>query len=285
MEAQLFTEIIGAEKAIEELWKHRTKIAEMMSDVYQLVKNGQLSVFAFGLGGTGKTTLGRVLSGKLNLGEIPSSYNVSLSTEIYNLGGRAFAAVYVPPGQTREELGKRARWDELQQKMISSKRYIVINVVCYGYHSLAQIGGYKEHSLYTRDLTKQNFMKLYLAKRREQEIEILREELLPQLKIAKGDLRLITLVTKQDLWWDDRRLVREHYQEGEYSDLIAELSGHRGVHFNHAYVSCALNVLNFATSDGEILRKTVAGYDSTHWIANYNLVIESLRAIIMEKNA
>jgi len=95
----LFIEVGTAEKAVEEVWKRRKAIARFMRDEYEKIVRGELRIFAFGLGGSGKTTLGKVLSGKLNLGEVPSSYRLSLATETYPVSGRTFATLYVPPGQ------------------------------------------------------------------------------------------------------------------------------------------------------------------------------------------
>jgi len=155
---------------------------------------------------------------------------------------------------------------------------LIINVVCYGYHSLARVD-FTHHELYRRGITNEVFMKAFLEKMRLDEVNAFRA-LLPHFETAPGKLRLITLVTKQDLWWDNRNTVQEHYLNGEYGKLVSDLAAYRGTHFDHSYVSCALNVLNFATSDGHILAKTTAGYDSTHWIGNYNSVIEAIRALL-----
>jgi hypothetical protein len=270
----MFEEIAVAEKVIEGIWEHRQKIAGIMYDFYQRVANGKLALYSFGAGGSGKTTLGHVLSGKLNLGEVPSSYKVSLTTETYKVSGRAFATLYVPPGQKDQAF----HIDKLKNELAKAEQYLVILVVCYGYHSLSQIE-YKHHKLYKSSHTEAEFLDLYLKARQREEVKML-EDLIPYLKTAPGTLRLITLVTKQDLWWSERHIVRDHYEKGEYSKLLSELKTYRGVHFDHNYVSCALNILNFATRDGTVLKKNTAGYDSSLWIANYNRVIESIRSII-----
>ena len=271
----MFEEIKLAEQVIDEIWERREKISGVMYDIYQRITKGTLSIFSFGAGGSGKTTLGKVLSGKLNLGEVPSTYKVSLDTETYKIPGRGFATLYVPPGQT----DKTFHLDDLKNKITRSERNLVISVVCYGYHSLAAVE-YHKHKLYKKGITKEKFMDAYLRDRQEEEIKVFKD-LMPQLKTAPGRLRLITLVTKQDLWWNDRYAVRDHYEKNEYSQLLSELKTHRGgAHFDHVYVSCALNILNFATYDGEVLKENTAGYDSSLWITNYNKVIESIRGIV-----
>jgi hypothetical protein len=93
---------------------------------------------------------------------------------------------------------------------------------------------------------------------------------------------MVTLVTKQDLWWDRRNEVSEHYERGKYSNILDGIRKHRGANFNHTFVSSSLNLLNFSTKDGALLRKTIEGYDSSLWIANYNNVIESIRSIMKD---
>ena len=181
----MFEEIVAADKVVEELWKRRKKIAKIMSDTFELVTKGELSVFAFGPGGSGKTTLGKVLSGKLNLGELPTSYNLSLTTEAYKLSGRAYAILYVPPGQKHM---RPMHWDALKQRMAASKRYIVINIVCNGFHSLSKIE-FKQHKLYKSGTSPRDFMKSYLNEQRQEEIAVL-SDLMPHLKSAPGRLRL-----------------------------------------------------------------------------------------------
>ena len=247
-----------------------------MRDEYEKIVKGELSIFAFGLGGAGKTTLGKVLSGKLNLGEVPSSYKLSLTTEKYPVSGRTFATLYVPPGQKGDK--QRVYIPEIVQKMSAARRYLVINIVCYGYHSVAQLE-LNQNEIYRPGMTKDAFMKAFLPEMRSEEI-VAFKKLLPHFEAAPGRLRLITLVTKQDLWWDNRKRVEEHYMNGEYGNLVSGLARYRGTHFDHSFVSCALNVLNFSTRDGQVLSKTTAGYDSTLWIANYNLVIEAIRSLL-----
>lgn len=83
----------------------------------------------------------------------------------------------------------------------------VINVVCYGYHEYARG---KEQAF--GDDGKLNVQ--YLEDNREREIRALKEW--SEILGGNAPYRLITVVTKADLWWDDSEKVFNHYEKGEY---------------------------------------------------------------------
>jgi hypothetical protein len=92
---------------------------------------------------------------------------------------------------------------------------------------------------------------------------------------------MLTLVTKQDLWWHERYDVKDFYERGAYNELINELRAHKGAaNFSHDYVSASFNLLNFRTYDGKVLQSTEGGYDSTIWVANYKNVLNHIKAMI-----
>lgn len=80
---------------------------------------------------------------------------------------------------------------------------------------------------------------------------------------------MITLVTKQDLWWNERNKVKDHYMNGEYNSTIEKVMGRRGRNnFAHEYVSASLVLSNFSTSSGELLAPNTAGYDQNIQLEN-----------------
>ncbi len=84
---------------------------------------------------------------------------------------------------------------------------------------------------------------------------------------------VLTLVTKQDLWWPDRALVESHYRSGEYRTLMHGVTEAVGKsNFRHELIFSSLVISNFTTGLGELLASTVAGYDQ-------NLQAESLRRL------
>ncbi|MFN7139669.1 MAG: hypothetical protein ACK4UN_10040, partial [Limisphaerales bacterium] len=77
---------------------------------------------------------------------------------------------------------------------------------------------------------------------------------------------MVTIVNKQDLWWNDRDSVKKHYANGKYSELIENLVHRLGTRkFQHEFLPVSLAVNNLSTSSGEIIKPTSAGYDQlTH---------------------
>src|SRR5206468_2544567 len=93
------------------------------------------------------------------------------------------------------------------------------------------------------------------------ELDALRD-LLPHLEAAKAKVWMITLVTKQDLWWTDRREVAGYYEHGDYGKTITDLSNTRGKnYFRHFYYSASLISQNLTSGDGKAIAQTAGGYD------------------------
>lgn len=271
----MFIEVVTT-AVLEQAWHERARIWRFTKDLVDAARRGKFRLYAFGLGGVGKTTFAKLLSGEYSLESVPPDYDLSLELEDHGVEGRNFVSVYVPPGQE----DKRAyHWDDLYRQMQDSNRYAVINTVAWGYHSLAKIE-LKRHRLYRPGMSEGEFLTLFLQDRRDVEISVLRE-ILPHLKTAPGRLRMLTLITKQDLWWEQRYEVKNFYENGAYNELIEQLRAHKGAaNFSHDYVSASLNLLNFRTLDGKILRPTEGGYDLALWVANFNNVLRHIRELI-----
>ncbi len=82
----------------------------------------------------------------------------------------------------------------------------VINVVCYGYHEYRQAPG--------KAIKKGNKVrKTYLEQHRQIEINVLNEwtYLLGDRTVTNW---LITVITKADLWWNQKDEVFQHYEHG-----------------------------------------------------------------------
>ena len=107
---------------------------------------------------------------------------------------------------------------------------------------------------------------------RAEELAILKE-LAPHLIASKRKLWMLTLVTKQDLWWPKRNETMKHYHDGEYSDRIKTILGKRSrALFRHELAFASLVISNFTTGAGEKLTPNAAGYDQ-------KLQVESLRRL------
>ncbi len=97
----------------------------------------------------------------------------------------------------------------------------------------------------------------------------------PRLLDAPGKLWMITLVAKQDLWWNERVKVQQHYAGGEYNKLVEQIKHERGTqHFVHEYLSASLVINNLTTSKGELLAPTTGGYDQNIQYAHLQQLLE-----------
>jgi hypothetical protein len=80
---------------------------------------------------------------------------------------------------------------------------------------------------------------------------------------------MITLVTKQDLWWGEQAEAKAFYTEGRYGEIIGEIEHERGaLNFRHEYVPVALLRSNFAPGTGDVLKPTTGGYDDEILLAH-----------------
>lgn len=90
----------------------------------------------------------------------------------------------------------------------------VINVVCYGYHEYRQASG--------NAIKKSNKVREpYLEQHRQIEIDALDEWtfLLGDRTVTNW---LITVITKADLWWNQKDEVFQYYEKGPYYDALGE---------------------------------------------------------------
>ena len=177
----------------------------------------------------------------------------------------------VPPGQEHRRV---RNWEELYSGLREGRFHGIIFLVAYGYHSLGQIR-WKEHTL-SKTLKRKKpgaFMKAYLERQRDEELNVLRE-ILPHIKACKTKLWLMTIVGKEDLWYGDRANVLGSYQTGAYGTLIRELEQAKGCNaFKHELVPASLIINNFTSSVGETLALNQAGYDRV-------LQVNSLRRLV-----
>jgi energy-coupling factor transporter ATP-binding protein EcfA2 len=96
----------------------------------------------------------------------------------------------------------------------------VMNVVSYGYDE-GHLG--KDEAIVRGQINAE-----YLAKRRKRELELI-GEWAPDLIADSPGTWLITVVTKADLWWEERDRVIKHYTKGPYhARLRARTKDHAG---------------------------------------------------------
>jgi hypothetical protein len=253
------------------------KVFPTFERIFKRLKDGDLKIAIFGSGGTGKTTLGQILAGEDGLGGLPT-YRESIRTEQYKLDSNVVGSVVVVPGQERRE----DTWDDLLRSLTSGKVKLIIHVVAWGHHSFGASDslGYAQHRLYQPGMSSDDFVEVYTNDRRQRELDVLRK-LEPHVALANQKKTImITLVSKQDLWWSQRSQVQSHYQNGEYEQIIQEVRKRIGsANFVHEYCSASLVMNNFVSGTKEPLVLTTGGYDQSLKSANFNAflnIIENL---------
>jgi adenylate kinase family enzyme len=265
-------------------WENKDSAFATLQKLGRLLREGRINVIVFGSGGVGKTTLGNLLSGKLDPTIKSMDYIESETTESFPLKAKVFASIFVAAGQERR---RNVTWTTLFQKLSAGEVAGVINVVAWGYHSAEGLADFKEHKLYrawkdahpANELTIEEFVKMYREAMREEEVQAL-EFIQPHLESARGRVWMLTVVAKQDLWWDKRREVQESYQRGPYEKIIGEIRQKRGEkNFYHEYVSASFKWENL-TTDKDILVPTVAGYDDILRRANLAKLSQAVRQLV-----
>jgi hypothetical protein len=266
--------IAGA--VVGKIWDERRLIAAYAKDFYQMITKGQLKLLVFGAAGTGKTTFGKILDGQEDIGQISGTYSLSSETEFYGIEDKHFVTISVPPGQSAF---RPRHWAQLYKVLQNSKRSIVVNVVSWGFHSVERqdLNGIDEFKNGVSEETKA----MFLHNRRQTEMRTLGEIVQP-LSNYQPHLHMITLVTKQDLWWKDRSSTRGFYErpDGVYLNTLQGIYEAKGkANFTHHFRSVSFGQINFKTADGHILFETAAGYDNGILGANFDNFMNLLRQI------
>lgn len=256
--------------------ENRKRIATVWKRLRNWIRRGTLQIGVVGPGGVGKTTLGHVLGGMVDPFASPTEYHESIVLEEFSVPGETPAVLVVAPGQER----RRVRtWPGLMKRLTQAPSAGVINVVCDGHHSGAPEICWKEHPLFEKGQRHSQFVRKYLQYHRDLELRQAKE-LAEHLIHAPGHPWLVTLVTKQDLWWNERRAVQDHYQAGEYAQIFDAVRQKRGTeHFVHEFASAALVLQNLAFRPTEVLVPTASGYDQEIRAANLQRLFQTIDAI------
>ncbi|MBU0692917.1 hypothetical protein KKH18_14030, partial [bacterium] len=168
-------------------------------------------------------------------------------------------------------------WDNLRKDVESGKIDALLNVVSYGYHEFREPRNYKAHSIFAEGMTKKKFVSDYTDKRRNTEIAHL-GYICKAIKKAKNNIWMMTVVTKQDLWWREKDRVVNHYEQGEYNKVLEGtlLEKERG--FSHSFIYVSIIRENWKTHDGTVLMEVSPGYeDREHNLSRNHLLNELIR--------
>ena len=237
------------------------------------------TVVLFGPGGVGKTTFGRfVRSGSAFPAEPPGNCVEDLNVERFRAPtGGAEAEYVVPPGQEH----RRPRdWDDLLARLSRGEFCGVIIFASYGYHSLAQAGGYKSHHLY--DGSRPRFLPAYLKAKRDEEVEVA-TVVGRAVRHSPEPIWVLTCVTKQDLWWKDQADVNKFYENGAFAEALdSALEGCDQSSLRRESSFCCLAIQNLRDAHREILAEQDSKYDEIKKAESIKALLDRLETLMGE---
>lgn len=261
------------------LWDNKAWILARMKELYGWIRGepndpeSKRGILILGPGGVGKTTLARLLAGNYDLLiDSPWRYDESREIERYSLSDNPEVEIVVPPGQHHRRAGT---WSDLQHDLAAGVFRGVILLVAYGHQTLGI--GYQNHRLYQRN--KGKFLKDYLEDCRKDELAILKN-LAPFLRTCSKKTWLLTLVAKQDLWWQGRSNVVKHYSTGTFGKTIKKLLVEKGPQkFHQETAFASLVIQNFTDGNGIRLKTNCAGYDHPLQLDSLRKLFETVDAL------
>lgn len=231
-------------------------VGKLWGRIQKRFKRGKFRIVIFGASGTGKTTLARKLAGgdQHILGQ---TYHESFSTEESEIETAPASHVLTLPGQQHRmpDAIRRIRAD------ISDGRiHGAIHVVSLGFHSFRPDDvAYTRHPLFRDGMSPDDFLTAYRTEMLKRELRAL-EGMAACIRDSRNHkFWLVTLVTKQDLWFDEQD--SKSYDTDQYNMIINTIKQSRSG-FRHELFSGSLGCHNFKDSRGNSLKSIVAGYDN-----------------------
>jgi hypothetical protein len=260
-----------AKKVANEVWENRSKLSQALSRAWNFIRGSKADdketeesppprpILLLGPGGTGKTTLSRVLTGDVNvLIDPPEFYQPSRLVETVPLVGEPGLELVVMPGQENRLQGKFA---ELKDDIVKGVYRGIIFVADYG-HNAIESEWAKNHKLYAGN--KKEFVENLIATQIQEELDLL-DKLIPTLKAITQKLWFLVVVLKQDLWAPKTAGVIEHYERGAWGQKLQDVTATVDRSRFHTLTAYAcLHIQNWTTKGGrDTLKKNTAGYDAT----------------------
>ncbi|PZN77065.1 MAG: hypothetical protein DM484_15310 [Candidatus Methylumidiphilus alinenensis] len=270
------TAVTAAELA-QTLAGSASSVRRIATRIWNLIQNGRIVIPVFGAGGAGKSTIARLMSGTDPL-DVALAYDESWQIERQQLPGTIPGQILVAPGQL-ERIDRS--WPLLIEEISAGRAPLILNIVSFGLHSFS-IPSYTELDVYTSGQTPAQFMTVYSSSRRAIEFKLF-ADLLSALRHVNHPLCIVTVVNKQDLWWNERRNVREYYSSGNYGKCLAEFVsevGGRGI--QHEFIPISSVVTNLTTQNNEILASTCAGYDQAIHLRHLHALFNKMEAVMQE---
>lgn len=260
------------------IWSKRNEVGKSLADLYQWYRGDATEtkhgIVVLGAGGTGKSTLGRILTGQYDpLFDAVEPYSESIGVEEYALKDDPKVEVVVPPGQAHR---RHATWDDLLAELSRGEIRGVILVSAFGFHSLGDIS---VESLGLSAADTDTFLREYLAQRQAAEIQVL-QRVLDHIGRSGKRTWLVSAVTKRDLWWPRRAEVEYYYNKGEYGGLVSAFAASvNGRLFRHELVFLSLTINRFQTGEDTLLLNNAAGYDHPLHFESQRRMLETLAAL------
>lgn len=246
-------------------------------DVGSVSETRSRKILIVGCGGAGKTTLLQLMcSGPDFLFNVPTDYVESISVETIDWPHGPGTELVALPGQ-------RHRFDrdfaEYAPRIEAGEFRGVICVSSFGYHAVGQVRK-DELRDYRPKMSRSALLTEFTTVQREAELRLLRA-LAGSMSRVRKPVWMLSLVTKEDLWFKSTKSVREHYEEGEHRQIINEIAKHRAPEeFRHELAYVSLLIRNLETGKGDLLANTVSGYDQkkqSESIRRLMQVIDGLR--------
>jgi GTPase SAR1 family protein len=251
-------------------WTHRNAVRGYVDKIAHLFKEGgRANIVVFGAGGVGKTRLAERLKGATASDSPSPPYATDVTPKTVKWSDH-FGTIQIVPGQAH----RHDFWDKQLQTVYKKKG--IINVVSWGMHTPEE-ASYKGHYLYKQGMSIDDFLDVYMPHCRELEVDFVKK-LGPHLVAISEPFWMLTVVNKQDLWWKQLSAVENHYLNGAYGAFISKTRNDAIRKFQHEFVSVAIELENWTTKEGEVLREVAPGYDTRARLAN----LKNLKNVIQE---